>query len=97
MAKNPDTVAWECPICGKRTRANLRTGLAFSHSIPGELRVCEKSGTPVVSPTVAGPAPLLETIDGREHVDPSRPRYYDGATSSVQAISTGLPGSNRRR
>ena len=49
MPPNPDTIAWLCPVCGKKTRANLRTGLAFSHTRPGSTTACDLSAAAVIA------------------------------------------------
>lgn len=95
MPTNPDTIAWLCPACGKKTRANLRTGLAFSHTRPGSTTACDLSAAAVLAPSIDGPAPELAPQEpSPQH--PATKRYFDGPTSSVRAIPSGAPGGSRR-
>lgn len=95
MPTNPDTIAWLCPACGKKTRANLRTGLAFSHNRPGSTTACDLSAAAVLAPSIDGPAPELAPPEPSPQQSAPR-RYFDGPSSSVRAIPSGAPGGSRR-
>jgi len=96
MFANPDTDRWKCPSCGRNTRVNLRTGLSYSHTVPGSNALCEMSAVPVVPPAIDGQAPELDRPEKTPQVTQPR-RYYDGVSTSVRTISAGIPGSQRRR
>lgn len=96
---NPNAVYWECPECGRTTKANLRTGLAYSHTRPDSSKLCPRSATKAVEATMSGQPPVAlgkvrESHAGNRHKTPP----LDGAPStSVRAFRGGLPESNRGR
>lgn len=94
MVASPDTIRWQCPECGKKTRVNLRTGLAYSHTLPASTAICALSAKPVVEPVIEGPAPELSRPAGPP--TPGQTRYFDGPSTSVRAYSAGIPGTRRR-
>jgi hypothetical protein len=98
MIDNPDSQKWVCSVCGRRTRINLRTGMAYSHSRPGSTQICSTSGTGVARPTVNG-APLHQPEPQAESTaaeDPPK-RFQDGPSTSVRTVAGGMPGTNRRK
>jgi hypothetical protein len=92
---NPDSVPYQCPGCGTATRANRRTGLLYSHSLPASTRTCPESASAVLLPE-GGDAPRME----REQVQPPPAppvRLARSTSSSVRALLGGLPTLGRRR
>ena len=93
--RNPNSEATVCSECYAKTRLNLLTGRIYYHQPPGQLASCMASGRQVVAP-----------VEG-EKFDVQSPRYEAGpsvyrvvesdGSSSVKAISGGLPGKGKRR
>jgi hypothetical protein len=91
---NPDAIEIECPHCGATTQANSRTGLLYSHQIPGKVETCPESGKGVIDSS-GGDPPLIEPL-ADPAPPPAPPPIRSGASRSVRAVSGGLPGHGRR-
>lgn len=98
--RNPDALPYECPECEARTRANTRTGLLYSHQVPGETRACLVGGTPVLPVRPDDPPELPPLRQAAEKVRPAERNPY-GERSAVcmrcLAVFLGCGGRGSQR
>lgn len=92
---NPNSAAVVCLECGAKTRLNSLTGRIYSHQATGQFAACENSGRQIEAP-IEGEKFDVQPL--RYEAMPSVYRVVESdASSSVKAISGGLPGKGKRR
>lgn len=99
-AGTPDRVKVECPECGSIIWASTRSGRAYSHNVPrlAPVLVCPGSSVGLVSASVRGPAISVPPASSSPVSATSQPTIEpEGPSSSIRAISGGLPSLGRRR
>lgn len=98
---NPYREGVLCPECGRKTYANTRTGLLYSHTLPDSTLTCSASTMPVTSSVDAdaSPAQAPERPEPSWEPTPVDPltEYPTQTRTSVRAASAGLPGHGKRR
>ncbi|MDA4102742.1 hypothetical protein MMON44395_14250 [Mycolicibacterium monacense DSM 44395] len=95
---NPSAVTWDCPECGRRTRANRRTGLAYAHTRPESTELCPASAKPAISrDSHEDPLQLGGVKPEEKPKNYTSPPIDEARSTSVRAFRGGLPDTNRRR
>jgi hypothetical protein len=95
--QNPSAVIWMCPACGRKTKANRRTGLAYAHNEPDSTALCSLSAAPVIQADLHDDPLLLGPAVGEQKSKDYRPLPLDDVPNvSVKAVRGGLPGSRSR-
>lgn len=93
--RNPNSAVVVCPECNAQTRLNLLTGKIYSHQAPGQLEACKNSGRQIEAPIVGE---KFDVHPLRYEAVPSVYRVVESDdSSSVKAVSGGLPGKGKRR
>ena len=92
--RNPNSAAVVCSECHAKTRLNLLTG-RISHQAPGQLAACKNSGLQIEA-LVEGEKFDVQSLRYEARPSVYRVVEFDGS-SSVKAISGGLPGQGKRR
>lgn len=95
--RNPDAIKYKCAVCEADTMVNQRTGILYSHQIPGEVTACSRSGRYVTAgqggkafkPPPLRPQPAL--------APDTNPPVVDEPSTSVRTVQGGLPGLGKRR
>lgn len=92
--RNPNSATVVCSECHGKTRLNLLAGCIYSHQAPGQLEACRTWGRQMETPLEAEKFDV-EPLRYEAKPSPYRVVVSDGS-SSVKAISVGLPGNGKR-